>query len=154
MENNKQYYMETGFSTYIVLLLSIVLAVVNLFDVLDPAVETLELITSTVMLTVFGIFSGLIIFLIVQTKRKIVYIELIEDKIIQHNMFGREIKVSVLGKNDYKKNRRRQLTSIKLYGNEKIPVLVVTDSYSIELTKIREKIERIRDEYKQKMNQI
>lgn len=141
---NKKYYMKTSLSTITVLLLSLTFFIYNIFDIINPDTEAVELVVSILMVVVFGIFSISIILLLVQTKRNVAYIEITNDTIIQQNLLGKKIEVQVISKLEYKKNRRKELVSINIHDEDKKTQIIITDNYDTELSKIGKRVELFR----------
>jgi hypothetical protein len=132
--------MKTEFSYYMGLVIFTALVVINVFDIMKAETLGLEAIISYAMIVVFGVFDLLIIFLIVQTKRKIAYIEFTERTLILHNLLGRTVEARLKGKIEYRK-RKASLQYIYMYDRDKRPKIILSDSYEIPLVDIQKRIE-------------
>lgn len=140
MKNKNKHYMNTEFSYYMGLVIFSALVIFNVFDVIKAESLSIEGIVSYAMIVVFGGFDILILFLIVQTKRNISYIEFTEKSIILHTLFGKTIEARLKGKIEYKM-KKKKLLYIYMYDKGKSAKIIISDSYDIPLVDIKRKIE-------------
>lgn len=143
MKNENKHYMNTELSYYMGLIIFLVLVIFNVFDVIKAGSLSIEGIVSYAMIVVFGGFDILILFLIVQTRRNISYIEFTEKSIILHTLFGKSIEARLKGKIEYKM-KKKKLKYIYLYDKSKSAQIIISDSYDIPLVDIKRKIEMFR----------
>ena len=135
-ENTKYYYKKTVLYPLSLILILLIL-VYEIFIGFESGDGLLHLITSWLVIIMFGILTLLIIFVSIQSYRNIGYVELKNETLYLKNLFG-VTKSSILKGRFVCKRRKEQIKFITLYNDENTIELIIGNGFTIELSKIEE----------------
>ena len=141
MEMRKKYYYKFSIA-FVVCLFIFLLVTINMgiFDLLRDDITILGTLESWFVIIIFGALSILMLLIIIQTWRKIGYVELVDKQIYIQNLLGKVKFAPVNSKYKTTKNKNG-ITSLILYDNNEKVLLIIGNGFDINLSEIQKIID-------------